>query len=138
MQILTKEGKTNINTIRRIMSEKKTTLPSIRNQDWRTAWNRESKRLIDKYPDEWHHGVKRLNIRRSKISLWKNRGPLEDHRQKVKTGWELRLVSQIKRLRQQARILKRKFSDETEKARQLELKKKKLETNQKILAKKED
>ena len=28
--------------------------------------NRESKRLIDKYPDKRHHGV---NIRRSKINL---------------------------------------------------------------------
>ena len=49
-------------------------------------------------------------------------------------GWEQRFESQIKRLRQQARILKRnikKISDETEKARQLELKKEKLEIPQK-------
>ena len=47
--------------------------------------NRESKRLIDKYPDKQYHGVKRFNIRRSKISPWKNRSPLEDHRQEIKT-----------------------------------------------------
>ena len=30
-------GKTNIDTIKRIMSKNKTTLPSLRNQDWRTV-----------------------------------------------------------------------------------------------------
>ena len=42
--------------------------------------NRESERLIDKYPDK-----RRFNIRRSKIRRWKNWAPLEDHKQKVKT-----------------------------------------------------
>ena len=36
-QTLTKEEKTNIDTIRRIISEKKITLPSPRNHDWRTV-----------------------------------------------------------------------------------------------------
>ena len=45
-------------------------------------WERE--RLIDKYPNK-HHEVKRFNIHKSKISKCKNRGPLENHRQKVKT-----------------------------------------------------
>ena len=47
-----------------------------------------------------------------------------DRRSKLK--WGLRLKLQIKRVRQQARILKqniKKFTDETEKARQVELKK---------------
>ena len=55
---------------------------------------------------------------------------------KLKPGWELRLESQIKRLRQQARILKRnlkKVSDEIEESWQLELKNKLEQTNQKIL-----
>ena len=41
--------------------------------------------FIDKYPDKQHHGVKRFSICRSKTSLWKNRGPPENHKQKVKT-----------------------------------------------------
>ena len=36
-QTLTQEEKTNIDIVRRIMSEKKTTLPSLRDQDWRTV-----------------------------------------------------------------------------------------------------
>ena len=56
---------------------------------------------------------------------------------KSKPRWELKLESQIKRLRQ-AGILKRNIkndSDETEKARQLGLKKYLEVTNQNILAK---
>ena len=67
--------KNNIDTIKRIMSEKKTTVPSL----WK------SKRIIEKYPDKWHHRVKRYNIHRSTISLWKIWGPHEDHKKKVKT-----------------------------------------------------
>ena len=38
MQTLTqKEKKYNVNTIKNIISEKKTTLPSLRNQEWRTV-----------------------------------------------------------------------------------------------------
>ena len=36
-QTLTLEEKRNIVIIKRIMSEKKTTLPSLRNQDWETV-----------------------------------------------------------------------------------------------------
>ena len=99
--------------------------------------NRESERLIDKYPEKRHHGVKRFNVCRSKIICKKNQGPLEDLRQ-LKPGWELRLESHIKRLWQQARIQKgnlKKFTDETGKTRQQEHRKELEETNRKILAK---
>ena len=69
--------------IKRIMPEKKTTLPSLRNQDWKTVKSETEKvNDNDKYPDKRHH---LFNICRSKISLWKNRGPPGDHRQKIKT-----------------------------------------------------
>ena len=47
-----------------------------KSRKWMTYWQISWKR---------HHGVKRFNIRGSKISLWKNQGPLEDHRQEVKS-----------------------------------------------------
>ena len=55
------------------MSEKKTTLPSLGNQDSQ-VWNRESERLIDKYPDRRHHGGNNLIYAGAK-----NQGPLEDN-----------------------------------------------------------
>ena len=69
--------------------------------------NRKSQRPIDKYPDKQHHGIKRFNLCRSKISLRKNRGSSEDHRKNVKTrmGTQIRIAD--KKIRQQAKILKR-------------------------------
>ena len=55
--------------------------------------NWESKQLIEKYHNK-RHRIKRFYLCRSKISLWKNRGASEDHRQKVKTwmGNQVRIV----------------------------------------------
>ena len=36
-QILTQDDKINVEIIKRIMSKKKNTLPSYRNQDWKTV-----------------------------------------------------------------------------------------------------
>ena len=36
-QILTQEEKTNVESIKRLMSEKKTSWPSFRNQDWKKS-----------------------------------------------------------------------------------------------------
>ena len=104
------------------------------------ARKRERKRLIDKYPNKQHHKIKQFNLCRSKISLWKNcPPPPKTSDRKSKPEWELKLESQIRKLRPQAKIQIRNrnmkiYSDETEKASQ---KRKVLlnEMNQKILAK---
>ena len=51
------------------MSEKKTTLPSPWNQDWKTvnAETEKNKWIIDTYLNEQHQGMKRTNISRSKF-----------------------------------------------------------------------
>ena len=48
------------------MSEKETTFPSLRNQDWRTVKS-ETEEVNDIYRSKRHHGVKQLNIGRSKL-----------------------------------------------------------------------
>ena len=128
----------NVDTIRRIMSENKTTLPSFRNQDWRTVKFKTEKvnDLLTNIPTNVITELDDLIYANLLVSE-KIGVPLKTTDRKSKPKWELRREPQIKRLRQQARILKRnikKFSDETEKAPQLELKKKKKkleETNQK-------
>ena len=40
---MTEEEKTNVDTIKRVVSEKKTNLPSLRNQDWRTVKSKTEK-----------------------------------------------------------------------------------------------
>ena len=121
------------------MSEKKTTLPCLKNQDWRTVKSKTEKvnHLLTNIPTN----ITELNdliYARAKLVCEKIGVPLKTNDRKSKSGWELRLESQIKRLRQQARILKRnikKYLDETERTRQLELKKIALGNQRKILAK---
>ena len=61
----------NIDNLKRIMSEKKTGLPSLRNQDWRTIKTKpeKNKQIINTYLNELYHGIKRTNLCRSEISL---------------------------------------------------------------------
>ena len=69
----TKQALTQEDIMKRIMSEKKTTLPSLRNQNWKTvkAETKKKKWLINKYPNEQHHRIKRSNLCRREIILWK-------------------------------------------------------------------
>ena len=133
MQTLTQEEKTNIDTIRRIISEKKTLLPSLRNQDRRTVKFEIEKvnDLLTNIPTNETMELNDLTYAGAKLVREKIGFSLKTTVWKSKPGWELKLESQIKRL-QQERILKQsiKKSDETEKARQLEHKKLE-ETNQK-------
>ena len=87
-------------------------------------WEREQ--LLDKYPHKRLNKVKPCDIRRSKANLWKNRGLLQDRWQKVKTRVWTQTWITYKKNTTTSKNTKRniiKILDETEKARQLELKK---------------
>ena len=75
------------------MSEKKTTLPFLRDQEWKTVKSETEKvnDLLTYIPTNDIIELNDLTIHWSKISLWKNRVPLEDDRQKVKTRVETRI-----------------------------------------------
>ena len=111
------------------MCETKTTFPSFRNQDWRTVKSDTEKvnDLLTNIPTNNTTELNDLIYAGAKLVCFNIRIPLKTTERKTKPGWELRVELQIKRLRLQVRILKwsiKKFSDETEKAQQLELKKK--------------
>ncbi len=57
--------------MKRMMSKKKATLPSLRNHDWKTALieNRKNKQIINKYLNDQHHRIKRSKLCMSEISL---------------------------------------------------------------------
>ena len=70
---LTLEEQINVDMIKRIMSKNENDIafsqePKLGECQIR---NRESERLIDKYNDQRHHGVKRFDIYRNKICVWK-------------------------------------------------------------------
>ena len=95
---------------------------------WRTVKS-ETEKVNDLYTNIPASDITELNeliYAGEKLVSEKIGVPLKITNRKSKPGWELRLELQIKRLRQNARILKRnikKVSEETEKARQRELKK---------------
>ena len=70
--LLTQEEKINVEIIKRMMSEKETTLPSLRNQEWKTVKveTEKNKLIINTYPNEQHHRIKQINLCRSKISVY--------------------------------------------------------------------
>ena len=60
-----------------MMYEEKTSFLSLRNQDWKTvkAEIEKNKRIINTYPNEQHHRIKRTNLYKRKISLLKSEFP---------------------------------------------------------------
>ena len=85
-QRLTKKKKTNVD-IKTIMFEKKTTLLSLRNQHWKTV-KFETEKLNDLLTNIPISEITEFNdliYAGAKSVYKKNRSPLEDHRQKVKT-----------------------------------------------------
>ena len=82
-QTLTQEQEMNFKNSKRIMYEKKTTLPSLRNIDWKglKADTEKNKWIINTYLNEKHDGIKWTNLCRSEISL----GFPLNHEQKLKT-----------------------------------------------------
>ena len=59
-QTLTQEEKMNAEIIKRIMSEKKTSLPSVRNQDWRTIKS-ETEKINDLLTNIPANNIMKLN-----------------------------------------------------------------------------
>ena len=115
---------------------------SLRNQDWTVNSETEKvNNLLTNIPTnditEWND----LIYTGAKLVCEKIGAPLKTKDRKSKPGRELRIESQIKRLRLQTRILKRiikKYSDKTEKSTATRTKKKLEETKQKYRRKKED
>ena len=70
--MITLEDKINEALMKKMMTEKKTTLPSLRNQDWKNdkVETEKSKQIFPKYPGVQHHWTKRANLCGSKTSLW--------------------------------------------------------------------
>ena len=68
------------------MNSEKTTLPSLRNIEWRTVKMETNKiNQVWPYVSTWYNQIKWTNLCQSKISLWKNCSLLKKHEEKIKT-----------------------------------------------------
>ena len=69
------------------MSKNNRSWPSLRNQDWKTvkAETEKNGRIMNTYPNEQHHEIKRTNLCRIEIILRKMRCSSKEHERKIKT-----------------------------------------------------
>ena len=96
------------------MSEKKTTLPSLRSYDWKKVKVETEKinKLLSNIPtgdiielNELIYAGARLVCKRIGILL-------RNLKRNTKPGWEIRLEGQIKKLRPQAEILRKEIHED--------------------------
>ena len=90
------------------MSEKKTTLSSLRSQDWRIV-KYETEKLNDLLANIPANDITELNdliYAGTKLVREKIRVSLKTTNRMSKSRWECRIESQMKRLRHQAKILR--------------------------------
>ena len=133
---MSKKEKAYIDTVKRIMSEKKTTLPSLRNQDWRTVKSETEKvnDLLTNIPTNDTTELNDLIYAGAKLISKKSQATLEDDRQKVKTRVGIQTWITDKKTTTSSKNTKKEhqeFFGRNWKTRQLELKKTLEETNQK-------
>ena len=109
-ETLLQEQQTNLETRKRIMSSMKTTLPSLRNIEWRTL-KTETNKINQIIPYRSTNNITELNdliYAGAKLVCEKIGVPQKSTKKPSKPGWEVRLETQIKNLRKQAKIVKQK------------------------------
>ena len=111
--MLTQKDRINLELIKKIMIENKIALTSLRNQDWKKPWV-ETEKLMKLLPNILIGNINKLNeliYAVAKLVCDKIGVPQGNSNKNTKPGWEKRLEGQIKKLRQQAKVLRReKFS----------------------------
>ena len=107
-ETLSQEQKVNLEHVKRIMNSEKTILPSLRNIEWKTL-KIETNKMNHILPYIPTNNLTELNelINAGAKLVCENIGiPAKSMKKQQKLGWEIRLESQIKKLRKQARMMK--------------------------------
>ena len=141
--MLTQEDKINAELIKKNITEKKTSLPSLTKQAWKKV-KIETEKVNKLYPNIPTSNITELNeltYERAKL-VWDKIGiPLKNPNRNIKHWWEIRLEREVKKLRQQTKELKKKkrietcWDKKTKRKQQTYLKMQLEGVNQKILAK---
>ena len=103
------EQKVNLENVKRIMNSEKTILPSLRNIEWKTLKIETNKinHILPYIPTNNITELKKSIYAGAKL-VCENIGiPSKSMKKQQKPGWEIRLESQIKKLRKQAQMMKR-------------------------------
>ena len=92
------------------MSSEKTTLPSLRNIEWKTLKIETNKinHILPYIPTNNIVELNELIYAGAKLVCEKIGIPSKSTKKQSKLGWEIRLETQIKKIRKQARMIKKK------------------------------
>ena len=98
----------NTDILKRIMSEKKTSLPSLRNQDWKTV-KAETAKINELSTHILMKNITKLNeviYAGAKLIYEKIGVSLKNTSRNLTLGWEIRLEMLIRNLRHQSKIIR--------------------------------
>ena len=140
-ETLSQEQQINLENLQRFMNSVKTTLPSLRNIEWRTL-KTETNKINQMLPYKSTNNISELNDLIYTGAKWvceKIGVPSKSTKKQSKPGWEVRLETQIKNLRKQAKMVKQKdpriCGKRMEKTTREKIKVQLQDINQKVLAK---
>ena len=99
-ETLSQEQKINLENVQRIMNSEKTTLPSLRNIEWRTLMIETNKinQILPYIPTNKINELNELIYAGAKLVYEKIGIPSKSTKKKSKPGWEIRLETQIKKI----------------------------------------
>ena len=109
-ETLSQEQQTNLENLKRIMNSEKTTLPSLRNIEWRTLKTETNRinQILLYISTNYITELNELIYAGAKLVCEKIGIPSKNTKKQSKLGWEVRLETQIKNLRKQAKMVKQK------------------------------
>ena len=109
-ETLSQEQQANLENLKRIMNSVKTTLPSLANIEWKTL-KTETNKINHMLPYISTNNIAELNdliYAGAKLACEKIGVPEKSTKKQSKPGSEVRLEIQIKNLRKQAKMVKKK------------------------------
>ena len=108
-EMLSQEQKVNLENVKRIMNSEKTILTSLRNIEWKTLKIETNKinHILPNIPTNNTTELNELIYAGAKLVFENIVIPSKSTKKQQKPGWEIKQESQIKKLRKQARMMKR-------------------------------
>ena len=119
-ETLSQEKKMNLGNVQRIMNREKTTLPLLKNIEWKTPKIETNKinHILPYIPTNNITELNKLFYEGAKLVCEKIGIPSKNTKNQSKPGWELRLKMKIKNLRKQARLIKKRGAEKSGKKSQ--------------------
>ena len=117
-ETLSQEQKVNLENVKRIMNSEKAILPSLRNIEWKTL-KIETNKINHILPTNNITELNELIYAGAKLDCENIGIPSKSTKKQSKPGWEIRLETQIKKQRKQARMIRKRGTEIIRKKKQV-------------------